>query len=239
MQKRRSYAEVYNDRWDVVVNVFRVMRDPGLAGKLEYQLRMTPFSRTEFNLCGDQDLALIECPIERARRTIIRSFMGFGSAATNADHATGFRASSNRSGTTAAHDWANYPNCISMFTERLKGVVIENRPYHQVLKQQDTPETLHYLDPPYVHATRNMKRGNAAYAHEFTDQDHIDMSETVKRLKGMVIISGYDCELYQEIFKGWKKITRAAKADGARDRIECLWLNDRAANLQINKELFP
>ena len=29
LQKPRSYAEIYNDRWSVVVNVFKVLRDPG------------------------------------------------------------------------------------------------------------------------------------------------------------------------------------------------------------------
>lgn len=34
MQKPRSYAEVYNDRWETVVNVFRVLRDPRSAAML-------------------------------------------------------------------------------------------------------------------------------------------------------------------------------------------------------------
>lgn len=238
LQKRRSYSEVYNDKWGIVVNVFKVLRDPDLAKELERQLRLTPFSRDEFDVTGDQDLHEIQDPIEKARRTIFRSFAGFGSAATNAKHATGFRANSNRSSTTPAHDWANYPKHIESFIERLKGVVIENRDYDKVLLQHDRIDALHYVDPPYVHDTRNMKRGNAAYACEMSDNDHRSMSEVLRRLKGMVVLSGYNCELYEELFGDWHLIQREAFADGAKKRVECLWLNPAARNAQSQLLMF-
>jgi DNA adenine methylase len=228
MQKVRSYAEVYNDKWDIVWNVFHVVRDREMATELERRIRLTPYSRKEFSQCGDIDLRKIADPIEKARLTIFRSFAGFGSASTNAKYSTGFRANSNRSGTTPAQDWLNYPNHINAFTERLQGVVIENKDYREVIDQHDSKETLIYLDPPYVHSTRNMQRGNAAYACEMIDQDHIDMAERVNRVKGMCIISGYGNELYQDLFKDWKLIRSKAYADGAAERIECLWLNKNA-----------
>jgi DNA adenine methylase len=228
MQKPRSYAEVYNDKWDTVVNVFKVLRDKDAAAKLEEQLRLTPFSRTEFNQCGEIDLIQIKDPIELARRTILRSLCGFGPASTNAKHSTGFRSNSNRSGTTPAHDWINYPDQIKTFVERLQGVVIENKHYKDILLQHDGPDTLHYLDPPYVHSTRNMQRSNSAYACEFSDDDHREMADVVKALQGMVIISGYDCDLYKELFGDWCKTSREAFADGAAKRIECLWVNQAA-----------
>ena len=45
LRKPRSYAEIYNDRWDDVVRVFRVLRDPEKAAALEKLLRLTPFAR--------------------------------------------------------------------------------------------------------------------------------------------------------------------------------------------------
>src|SRR3954464_11961798 len=56
MQKPRSYGEVYNDVWDTVVNVFKVLRDPVKAAELERLIRLTPFSRTEFENCGELQL---------------------------------------------------------------------------------------------------------------------------------------------------------------------------------------
>lgn len=237
LRKPRSYAEIYNDKWDIVVNVFRVMRDERSAKKLEQLLRLTSFSRSEFEKTGDAHLAAIEDPVEKARLTIFRSFAGFGSASTNAVFSTGFRANSNKSGTTPAHDWVNYPNHISSFIERLKAVVIENRHYADVVKQQDSQDTLHYLDPPYVQETRNMQRGNAAYAHEFTEQDHIDMAKVMEVVRGGVIISGYRCDLYDELFSEYLRVERKAFADGAAPRVECLWINSAAAS-KLNKKLF-
>lgn len=237
MQKNRSYAEIYNDKWDTVVNVFEILRNPITAAELENRLRLTPYSRTEFDKCGEIQIEKLQDPIEKARLTIFRSFAGFGSASTNAKHSTGFRANSNRSGTTPAQDWVNYPDHIASFVERLKGVVIENKDYKDIIKQHDGPETLIYLDPPYVHSTRNMQRGNSAYAFEMTDQDHVDMASVLFKIKGMAIISGYDNDLYKSLFPHWLKIERKAFADGAVERVECLWLNGKAAK-NVNAKLF-
>jgi DNA adenine methylase len=231
LKKPRSYSEVYNDKWDTVVNVFRVLRDPVTAARLEQLLELTPFARTEFAECGEDNIELQTDPVEKARMTILRSFAGFGSASTNAKHSTGFRSNSNRSGTTPAQDWRNYPQHIKSFVERLQGVVIENRDYKDVLQQHDADTTLHFMDPPYVHSTRNMRRGNAAYFHEFSDQDHIDMAKEVEQLKGIVIICGYESELYDELFGKWYKVRRKALADGASERVEVLWMNRKPTTL--------
>ena len=238
MRKSRTYAEVYNDQWDIVVNVFQVLRDPDLAKELARQLHLTPFSRTEFNKCGDVDIREILDPVEKARRTILRSFAGFGSTATNAEHSTGFRAKSRLSGSTPAQDWTNFPKHIELFTERLRGVVIENKDYLEVIHQHDNKDTLYYIDPPYLHRTRNMKRGNAAYAHELSDEDHVVLCEELNKLKGMVIVSGYQNDIYKEKLqdRGWKLEKKEALADGGRKRVECLWLNPQvvAASGQLS-----
>jgi len=230
MQKARSRYETYNDLWGTVVNVFRVLRDKGMAAELERVIRLTPYSREEFAACGEINIGAMEDPIEKARLTILRSFAGYGSAATNNKHATGFRTWPRPRGSSPAQDWANWPSQIKAFTERLQGVTIENRDYRELLPLYDGDNTLVYLDPPYPHDTRNMKRGNAAYAHEFTDSDHIDMAERVRRLKSMVVISGYNCPLYDDLFKGWQKVEKTAMADGGRERVECLWINRTGKN---------
>jgi DNA adenine methylase len=230
LRKPRSYAEGYNDKWDTVVNVFRVMRDPDQARELRRLVELTPFARTEFLATGEVELSSGLSDLEKARRTIFRSFAGFGSAATNAKYATGFRSCSNRSGTTPAHDWQHMPQTMEALTERLRGVVIENRDALLVMQQHDTPQTLHYVDPPYVHVTRNMKRGNAAYECELTDADHVSLATGLHALTGMVMISGYACPLYGELYGDWNCEVRDSHADGARKRREIIWFNDAAWN---------
>jgi len=50
MQKPRCYSELYNDLDREVVNVFRVLQNRVKAKHLEALLRVTPFSREEFDL---------------------------------------------------------------------------------------------------------------------------------------------------------------------------------------------
>lgn len=240
MRKPRSYAEVYNDEWDTVVNVFRVLRDPDQAARLEQLLTLTPYARAEYELTATAAVTGIADPVERARLTILRSLAGFGSASTNGDYSTGFRSNSHRSGTTPAHDWANYPKHVASFTERLAGVCIEKRPAVDVLAQHDRAETLFYVDPPYPHVTRNMARGNAAYAHEMSDDDHRRLADALRGVIGMVVLSGYACDLYdRDLYPDWQRHERAHLADGARKRTEVVWLNAACvAALHAEREQF-
>jgi DNA adenine methylase len=241
MRKPRTYAEVYNDLDEEVVNLFSCLRDDVLAGRLIELLRLTPFARTEFNAAYLPSAD----PVERARRLVIRSYMGFGSDGTNSEWRTGFRANSNRSSTTPAHDWANYPACLAEAVKRLRGVIIENRDAKRVMASHDGADTLHYLDPPYLHATRSRKSrrrgegGVAAYRHEMTDQDHAELLAFLPSLKGMVVLSGYPHPTYDDALAGWDRVQIEAHADGARDRTEVLWLNPScAARLRCKGPLF-
>jgi DNA adenine methylase len=227
IRKPRSYAEVYNDLDSEVVNVFRMLRDRG--AELRNLLELTPFARDEFVLSYEPSAD----PLEQARRTIARAFMGFSSAAATGEN-SGFRANLNRPGTTPAHDWAKLAEALPLLTERLRGVVIENRDAMVTMEQKDSLTTLHYCDPPYVHSTRSGKvRGvlsqgrssRKAYRHEMDDQAHRDFSVVVRSLKGMVVVSGYQCELYDNLFGDWERFERPTFADGARARIEVVWLN--------------
>lgn len=225
LRKARSYGEVYNDLDGEIVNLFRVVRDRG--EELREALKLTPYARDEyresFEMSGD--------PLEQARRTLIRSFMGFGSNALCREIKSGFRSNSNRSGTTPAHDWANYPDALDALIERLRGVVIENRNALEIMVRHDGPGTLHYCDPPYVHETRTqVSHGHHGYNHEMTNEQHAEMAETLRALDGMVVVSGYACPLYdEELFPTWRRVERPALADGARPRTEVLWMNDACA----------
>lgn len=226
LRKPRAYAEIYNDLDGEIVSLFRVLRDPAQARELIRLLQLTPFARAEFEL----SYITAADPVEQARRTALRAYAGYGSASASG-HDTGFRANSNRAGTTPAHDWANYPDKLPAIVKRLRGVVIENRPAIKVIETHDDPETLHYCDPPYPHSTRSLKkRRSALYRFEMTDDQHRELAQCLHTAQGMVIISGYPCSLYDaELYSDWQRIERKALADGARERVEVLWLSPKAA----------
>lgn len=227
MRKPRSYAEVLNDLDGEIVNVFRVLRDRGHAAELERLLRLTPFARAEYA----ESLGAHPEPIEQARRTVVRAFMGFGSDSTSGAH-TGFRAAGwqNRVGPPA--DWAHYPPHIPSFTARLAAVVLESRPACEIIAQQDSAETLFYCDPPYPMQTRSERQRYAGkgYRHEMTDDDHRALAQQLRAARGMVVLSGYPCALYDaELYPDWEREERPALADGAKPRTEVLWLNPAAS----------
>ena len=214
LRKTRSYAEVYNDLDGEVVNLFRVARDHG--EDLVRALELTPFAREEFAL----SYTAADDPMEQARRTVIRSFQGFGS--NGHQRVTGFRAKTTRTSTTPAMDFRRFPDALRMVIDRLKGVVIENRDAFKVMTTHDSPETVHYVDPPYVTETRDKGRD---YRFEMKDQDHQHLAELLHTLQGTVVLSGYESPLYADLYPGWRKVFRPTHADGARDRMEVLWLS--------------
>jgi DNA adenine methylase len=223
LQKERSYAEVYNDLDAEVANLFKVARER--HEELVWAIGLTPYSREEFKL----SLKPVADELEQARRTLVRSHMGFGSGAASGER-TGFRGSAVRSYTTPADDWAQFPDALRRVIERLQGIYIENRHALQVMHQHDAATTLHYVDPPYPLSTRKLVGRSQVYRHEMTDNEHRELATTLHSLKGYVVISGYACELYfKELYADWHCAQRAAMADGAKQRIEYLWINPACA----------
>jgi DNA adenine methylase len=228
LRKPRSHGEVLNDMDGEVVNVFRVLRDPAKAGELRRRLELTPFAREEFK----DAYTPASDDIDAAVKMIVRAFMGYGSASMTRMHVTGFRSNSNRSGTIPAADWANWPAEVPAFVRRLRGVVIENRDFEQVIRQHDSPGTLFYVDPPYITSTRSslsLKNGNRGhyYRHDMIDEDHRRMAAALHQVEGMVVLSGYPCEIYDaQLFPDWTRHETKHMADGARPRVEVVWLNE-------------
>lgn len=224
LQKPRAYAEVYNDLDDDIANFFRVLRDPEQAEQLIQLLHLTPYARSEF------DLSYEDCndPVERARRTAVRAGMGFGSAGATKG-VTGFRIDTARPYGTAQHLWTRYPGQLPAVIERLQGVLIENRPAIEVMQQHDTPDTLHFVDPPYVFGTRSQRNVvQGCYRHEMTDEQHMELLGVLKNLQGMVVLSGYASELYERELADWQAHTTGSRISAGRGtaiKTEVLWIN--------------
>ena len=224
IQKPRSYAEVYNDLDGDIVNLFRVLQGEHSSQRLIELLTLTPYARAEFELAWQP----VEDPVERARRLIIRAQMGFGSAGAS-KAITGFRIDTARAYGTAQHLWQRYPEHLAIVCQRLAGVLIENRPATEVVLAHDAADTLHYIDPPYMHDTRvrGAQKGRY-YRHELSDREHAELLATLKTLRGMVVVSGYPSDLYKTELDTWTMNTTSARISAGRGgstRQECLWLN--------------
>lgn len=51
------------------------------------------------------------------------------------------------------------------------------------------------------------------------------LANTLAGLRGRVVLSGYRCPLYDELYAGWQRVDIATHADGAKDRVESIWLS--------------
>lgn len=228
LQKERTYAEVYNDLDGDVVNFFRVIRDPESRAQLLERLVMTPYARTEFDRAWEPT----EDAIERARRIAIRAQMGFGSAGATKG-TTGFGIDNKREYGTAQQLWAQYPDAIAEAGRRFSGVLIENRPAVDVMTEHDAPDTLHFVDPPYMHSTRVRGAGKARYyQHEMEDADHEQLLQALLCLDGYVVLSGYATDLYNDILQGWSRRhteSRISAGRGGALRTEFAWINPQCS----------
>lgn len=230
LQKKRCFAEIYNDLDNEIVNLFEVVRDNG--DKLKRALELTPFSRYEF----EKSLLPVEDNFEKARRTVVRSYMSFSPTAVQQNITPGFRCTKIHHSANPGNDWKNYPDAFEKIIERLQGVVIENIDGIKLMKNHDSENTLFYVDPPYMLNTRFKKQKTKCYNFEMTDEEHELLLFELKQLKGSIILSGYENDLYNDILSDWKKVRKDTFSDTAKARIETLWIS--RPKIESQKQLF-
>ncbi|MEO0973187.1 MAG: DNA adenine methylase, partial [Pseudomonadota bacterium] len=119
----------------------------------------------------------------------------------------------------------------------LAGVVVECRPWANVVDRYDDATTLVYLDPPYLHDVRTA-RSTDGYRHEMDEQDHRTLAAWATTCASMVVLSHYDHPLYRELYDGWRRVERGVRVDSGAERVEVLWLNEAAQAAQRQRSLF-
>lgn len=212
--KKPSNIETVNDLDDEVVNLFNIVRED--SERLIKKIALTPYSRKEYDLAFEET----EDKHEKARRFLIRCWQGHGFRTMGSK--PGWKNDvQGREAAYAVRNWNRLPQNILDVIERLKGVQIENTLAIDVIKRFNHENVLIYCDPPYVLSTRTAKQ----YKHEMTECDHEALLNVLLSSKAAVMISGYECELYEDLLKGWRKEKIATTAEYGLARDECLWMN--------------
>ena len=194
--KEPAKVEVFNDLDQELVNFFRVVRDPKLCAKLHAAAHNTMYARAEFALAQQKS----DDPVEAARRFIVRHRMSFGGMGED----FAFSVGTSRKGTAAAiRRWQWGVESLPAINARLRNVQIECAHWRDVVGRYDSPETLHYVDPPYVPQTRVAGQ----YRHEITENDHRKLVACLLSLQGMVVLSGYSHPTYNPLERaGWARV---------------------------------
>lgn len=213
--KEPSRIETINDLDDDVINLFKVIRER--PDDLIESVVYTPYAREEYNSAFIDIGTMTE--VEKARNFVIRSMQGHGFRVCEK---TGWKKDVyGREAAYAVRYWNQLPEVISQMAARLKMVQIEHKPALDLIKAFNHDNVLIYADPPYVLSTRSRKM----YRHEMSDQDHIELLETLIQHTGYIMLSGYDNEIYNTYLSGWRKDQIPARAEGGLKRIETLWMN--------------
>ncbi len=233
LNKEPSKHEVYNDKNDVIVNLFRVIRDDEMRTQLIKLLTMTPYSRTEFLEARHHDENYD--PVTSAHKLLIRAQMGFGSSGATSSY-TGFKSYTSVKGAASIKNlWTNLPDNLIEVAIRLQGVMIENIDAHKLINSHDSLGTLFYLDPPYSASTRENTDTYGKF--EYSDKEHELLLNLVLDCSGKFVISGYDNDLYNDVLKGWNRSLKSAAISsqkGSVVRTEVIWSSPNCQSHQLD-----
>ena len=233
LNRPASQIETYNDIDDYVVTFFRVLRDN--YEELLRHIHLTPYSREERRITHrGRSTGETITDLEKARRFFVLACQSHRTMALATDRYLNSwkvsRGQLTRGQSYAIANWELSIDGLAYVAARLRTVQIENYPWEHVLANYDAPDTLFYLDPPYVADTREEASRDTYGDREMTDTDHMELAIAVHNLKGMVAISGYRGDLYDELYKDWHRFDMPVlthTSEYAAERVESVWTNYR------------
>jgi DNA adenine methylase len=220
-----SPVETYNDRDGEVVHFFRVLRDQ--KEKLIEAIGLTPFSREDFACAvSSNEAGEGVSDLERARLFFVRARQARTGLAQRASLGrwANCKGTSRAGMSGAVSRWLGSVEDLPEIALRLLRVQIENRPAVEVIRLYDRHDTLFYCDPPYVHATRGDSK---AYRFEMSDGEHRELARVLNGVQGKAAVSGYRCDLMEEMYAGWRCAEAPVKACHSvkKARREAVWMN--------------
>lgn len=219
--KKPAKVEVYNDLNRKMASLFRVLSDKEKTRDLIRRLEATAYDREIFKsavTCVDT----VQNEIELARMMIVIQRMSHGGLGKQWSYCVDAHAGGYSASVRKFHAGIER---LPKVQERMRKVQVENLCYRDLLPRYDRPNTLFYLDPPYVPTTRV----NGGYEHDMSLADHEQLINLLLTLKGMCVLSGYRSPVYYPLeIAGWKVIeieTFASTSLARSTRTECLWLS--------------
>jgi DNA adenine methylase len=231
-----TIRDVYNDLDSEVYWFFRVLREDEDA--LVRAIRLTPFSEEEYKRAYEP----CDDPLERARRLYIRLRQGFPGDIPAAFHSgtrSGWRR--NNDNITGGHQpgqkyggplkqWQDV-DYLHAAAARLRLIELNNNDWYVVMRKYDRPHTLFYVDPPYLQSVMRGKR--SLYGFDFgSEKDHRELSKFLHGVQGLVILSGYPSQLYDELYAGWNTISLIDRDTHNQTTTETLWLSPNISRLE-------
>ena len=236
LNRRPSNLDVFNDRDAGVTAFYRCLKDREKMRKMMEWLSLTVHSREEFIWCKK---TWKDCTddVERAARWYYIVRMSFGQQKRNFGRA--IRGKSQQ----PLMIYSSFP-LFPQIHARMSEAQIENLDLFDSIKDYDSEDTVHYIDPNYHGVSPGI------YENEIDEASHHRLCETIMNGKGFFALSGYPNHVYDSPEFHWDRritwdvnVTLQAQAftegnnkagrenDSSLKRVkatECLWIKDCA-----------
>lgn len=174
--KRPSLFEVYNDFNGLLVNLYRCVREKPrqLIEALDWQINSREdFDRTILLHTEPKHIRIRkECNVELAAEFYFLIRCSYASGLT--------------SYAAQPHDfWQDFP-LMRAAHRRLAKTVVENKDFEALIRHYDRPDSLFYLDPPYL-GTEDLYQNIGKEG--FTPQDHYRLRDALLSIEGRFLLS--------------------------------------------------
>ena len=249
LAKPPCVMETANDLHGDLINLARVIQDDRLGSQLYRRLRRTLMSETQHREAAERYRAngygVDAMPdLDRAYDYFLCAWLGRNGVAGTNSYNQGFCVRYTANGGHAATRWTSVVESIPAWRRRLRNVTVLCKGAFELLgKIDDEPGTVTYCDPPYL------VKG-AKYIHDFTDDDHSRLAESLRRFKrARVVVSYYQHPRLVSLYEGWTnlriEVTKALVNQGMRMRggsatkaVECLLINGPSLAKHESRSLF-
>ena len=217
-------SETVNDIHVGLTNFWRVLQNESSFALFQRQVEAMPFSQPEWNAARryspkkNRDVEAAVAFFVRCRQ----SWAGKGK-----EFAALSKSRTRRGMNEQVSAWLTAVEGLPAIALRIKRVAILCDDAIDVIRRHDSPMTLFYLDPTYLHETRVSTED---FEHEMTRKQHVKMLNAILRCKGKVMLSGYPNGLYEKKLREWRradfKIDNKASAAKVKPiKTERLWMN--------------
>jgi DNA adenine methylase len=218
LNKPRAEGEVVGDLNGDLINVYRVLQDH--TAELGRRLGALDYSEATFERAAvGEPLGAVDAAV----RFLVRNRMsrgGLGSCFASSERLRGGRPGD-------LNAWLTILAELPRLADRLAGVELRHAPALELIWEYDGPETLFYIDPPYLHETRTARN---IYRHEMTREQHAELLDVLAVCRGTVVLSGYANALYDRRLAGWQRqeipiANHAGQGRQKQRRVEVVWCN--------------
>jgi len=219
----RFEREILGDVNPGVVDLWSVLSDEKLSGKLRERLSGVPYRESVFDEAKQEGGGTI---VDRAIRFLVRC--RFSRGGLGKSFAWSERLRGGRPGDENA--WATFrAKELPKIMERARGVEVTSDPcWWTVWESRRRVQRLIYADPPYMRHTRTAADAYGPY--EMSLLHHFWLVAALRAHSGFAAISGYRCPEYDQWLSDWRRIdfempNNAAQGREKQRRVESLWLN--------------